>query len=244
MKLCPSCHVNDKTCSHLLRRREATKLCCSRQTKKTVEKSCSPMKLQELFNCTCVSFGYPFAGATGSCCLIDDITLRTSTPKKCSENKEIVGNKREIAKNPEKAVGQDYVYSCDVASVKNDFALAGASPLMESLLKNDLKILKSVATANQTAKENTLEDKAVQGPGAAKPEQRNLSTDMFSNYRSTLIDLQDLSSDAEEFEGRKGAMGLNVVKETSSKNAEEKADSEFGTTSSKSTEDGTWILAF
>ncbi|XP_053970758.1 uncharacterized protein LOC128872275 [Hylaeus volcanicus] len=179
-----SCYAKDlKTCTPYQKRKESSRLSSTRQTRRSMEESCSPMKLQALFNCNCT------ATDQIACCEVKDATLRTSTPKKNVDIPGGAGNSEDNSMDCPKAFDHSYVYTCSVTNVKTDFMVSSSYPETSTLLQKNLELFKSIKVddlENLLAKEMSVQRvKQIQDdPNLLEP---------YSDHRNAVIDVQDLS---------------------------------------------------
>ncbi|XP_043248685.1 uncharacterized protein LOC122395309 [Colletes gigas] len=115
-----------------------------KQIRRSAEKCCSPVKLQTLFNCNCSLADRTFDGK--GCCEMNDIALRTSTPKSNVDDASIDANADQNFVR--KTFDQPYVYSFNVTNVKTDFLMSNSLPAIENLLQSNLKMFKNESLDN------------------------------------------------------------------------------------------------
>ncbi|KOC60611.1 hypothetical protein WH47_07972, partial [Habropoda laboriosa] len=139
MKLCPSYHSDFNNSGSFLRKRDARHR-CSKQTRKTVEKCCSPVKLQSFFNCNCIVDEYLHKGKQEDCFL--KRTMRTSTPNGSPSKEKIERIEGNESENP---IGR---LCTDERKTENDDSLL----VLEKFLKNDLDTRK-IAEENDSVGE-------------------------------------------------------------------------------------------
>lgn len=195
-----------------------------------MEKSCSPVKLQALFNCDCLSTDYSFTEAQ-DCCVMIDATLRTSTPRVKSDSEKSVVDTEASPNYLQSTIARPYIYTCSVTNVTTDFARSGCT-LMETLLKNNLEILKSVKKKDRSAERSLLAgDKLARDLELLRPEENERLTcgDLFSRHRDARADAQDLADFVKDLTITRNVMvSLESLKiEEGEDDPEEKAEMEL-----------------
>lgn len=134
-------------------KKEATEVSPTRKTMQNTEGSRSPVKLQALYNCSCPLDDTLFKGNHANCCKA--MNMRTSTPRSDPDDHD---EGTETTANSGKSVDQSYTYAYNVTNIKTDFEMTNRLPLMENLLKNNLKILKSLQMDDKEGQKDFVGD--------------------------------------------------------------------------------------
>ncbi|XP_076170996.1 uncharacterized protein LOC143148495 isoform X1 [Ptiloglossa arizonensis] len=130
IKMCSSCDTKDFKTISFQRKKEIVRFGSAKQTRRFVDRGCSPVKLQALLNCNCVH---------GEDCLqlVPTEVPRTSTPEDRKQNTRT--NTEDDPVDRQKT--PDVAY--DVTNVKTNFTL-------EKTLQNNLEIPETVETDDRS----------------------------------------------------------------------------------------------
>lgn len=160
MKLCPSYH---KEFSYCCSSRKQDLFKTSSNTRQMVEKSSSPVKIQDLFKCNCIVDEYLTKEKIEEYCLSGIETMRTSTPNKSIDKEKIIKNIEDLNNSKNANYHSCLNDSIDFnRSQKIDFTANNAFPLIEKLLQNNPNMLMNIKNETQKLENVFMLNKSMQ----------------------------------------------------------------------------------
>ena len=160
MKLCPSYH---KEFSYCCSSRKQDLFKTSSNTRQMVEKSSSPVKIQDLFKCNCIVDEYLTKEKIEEYCLSGIETMRTSTPNKSIDKEKMIKNIEDLNNSKNANYHSCLNDSIDFnRSQKIDFTANNAFPLIEKLLQNNPNMLMNIKNETQKLENVFMLNKSMQ----------------------------------------------------------------------------------